>query len=430
MPSGYLMQKERLPFMIEKLILQNGIRVVHEHLSHVRSCAIGVWVQSGGRHEPEQLCGISHFIEHMMFKGTEKYTAAALAEEFDTIGGQVNAFTTKENTCYYARTLDTHLQKAASLLADMYFNSAFKEEDTDLERGVILEEIGMYEDTPEDLANELLFAEVFKGQSLGRPILGTKESLAGISGQSLKDYRAKCYTPENTLISICGSYTEEDLVAVCRMFDGMAKCPVPKIGEAKYGPAVSLKSKDIEQNHLIIGFPGLEIGSEKRYALNVMNNILGGGMSSRLFQTVREKHGLCYTIYSFSSLYTGAGVFGVYVALGKETEMQALNLMKSELLRFKNSGVTDAELSRAKEQLKSSVLMGMESTTSRMSSIARSELNYGRYISEEEIVRKLDMVGHDDIAKLCGEIIDFERMSFSAVGNLRKENEYMDAIRG
>lgn len=416
--------------MVKLLTLPNGLKIVHEHLPHLRSCAMGIWVQSGSRHEPEALCGISHFIEHMMFKGTDKYTAAGLAEEFDMVGGQVNAFTTKENTCYYVRTLDSHLQRAAALLAEMYFNSSFAQPETDLERGVIVEEIGMYEDTPEDLCNELLFAGVYQGSSLSRPILGTAESLAGISGATLKAYRDSAYTPENTLVSLSGSYCDADLDFICSLFGSMTKTPPPAMEPAVYHAATSLKKKDIEQNHLIIGFPGLSLGSEKRYILQVLNNILGAGMSSRLFQQVREKNGLCYTVYSFASMYSGAGLFGIYTALGKNTEMQALALIRSEIEAFKRGGVTREELERTREQLKTNVLMGMESTVSRMSSIARSQLNYGRNISEEEIVAGLEAVTGDDVLALAGEIFSFDSMSFSAVGDISPQQQYMDVIKG
>ncbi len=415
--------------MINKINLPNGVRIVHEHLDHVRSCAMGIWVQSGSRHERPELCGISHFIEHMLFKGTKTYTAAQLAEEFDTIGGQVNAFTTKENTCYYIRTLDTHFQTAAKLLGDMYFNSVMGEDEVNLERGVILEEIGMYEDTPEDLVNELLFEQAFKGSSLARPILGTKSTLDAIDGATLRAYLESSYTAKNTLVSISGSYSEQDIEFICRLFGGMRDCPPPLMQPAVYTPSTALKTKDIEQNHLMLVFPGLDITSPRRYTLQVMSNILGAGMSSRLFQKVREQSGLCYSIYSFSSLYQQAGIFGVYTALGKETEMQALELIRSELRGFTSGGVGKDELYRTKEQLKSNVLMGMESTTSRMSSNARNEIIFGRPVSEDEIVEALDAVTADGVHTLAAEILNFDALSFAAVGDVANEAAYMSVIK-
>ena len=247
--------------MVEKIILDNGVRVLHEKLEHVRSCALGLWVESGSRHEPEELCGISHFIEHMMFKGTETRSAADLAKAFDAIGGQVNAFTTKEHTCYYARTLDTHVQKAAELLCDMVLHSAFRAEDVELERGVILEEIGMYEDTPEDLVSEILSAAVYPGQPLGRPILGTQGTLQSIDSQALKDYCRRQYVGENTIISICGSFSDADLQAVCDAFSVLPAGEPESMPKAAYRKATVVKKKDIEQNHLLMVFPAVFVGT-------------------------------------------------------------------------------------------------------------------------------------------------------------------------
>ena len=414
--------------MVEKLTLPNGVRILHQRLDHIRSCAMGVWVESGSRHEPQELCGISHFIEHMLFKGTDTCSAARLAEEFDEMGGQVNAFTTKEHTCFYGRTLDTHVQRLAELLADMYLRSRFAQEDVDLERGVILEEIGMYEDTPEDLVSEQLMQQVFPGSALARPILGDQDTLRGINHKELSDYCRKHYNGKNTIISLCGSFSQEDLDAVCRIFSGMEAGARLQQEEASYQPAFVLKKKDIEQNHLIVLFPGLPLGSDHRFTLQVLNNVLGAGMSSRLFQRVREQSGLCYTIYSFSSLYADTGVFGVYVALGKETEHQALKLIRQELERFCKEGISDAELQRTREQLKTSLLMGMESTISRMNAMARNEMTYGRHVSEDELVAGVDAVTKEDVQALACRLLDFSRASFSAVGQVDSEEAYRKTL--
>ncbi|MBQ4577937.1 MAG: insulinase family protein [Clostridia bacterium] len=415
--------------MVEKIILDNGVRVLHEKLEHVRSCALGVWVENGSCHEPDELAGISHYIEHMMFKGTESRTAADLAKAFDAIGGQVNAFTTKEHTCYYARTLDTHVQKAAELLCDMVLHSAFRPEDVDLERGVILEEIGMYEDTPEDLVSEILSAAVYPSQPLGRPILGTQGTLQHIDSQTLKDYCRSQYVGENTIISLCGSFSAEDLRAVCDAFSALPAGQPRKMPEAVYRKASVVKKKDIEQNHLLLVFPGLYANHPDRYVLAAMNNILGAGMSSRLFQRVREQSGLCYSIYSFTSLYQNTGVLGIYVALGRETQDDALRMIREELERFRDSGVTEEELSRTKEQLKTTLLMSLESTNSRMSSMARNEMIFGHAQSPEEAVEKLEKVTPADVHRLAKELLDFSRMSFSAVGNVSQPEEYQALFR-
>lgn len=410
--------------MIEKKVLKNGVRLLYEHVPSVRSCAIGLWVESGSRHEPARLSGISHFIEHMMFKGTQTRSAAQLAEEFDAIGGQVNAFTTKENTCYYARTLDTHLQTAAELLCDMFFHSRFGQEETDLERGVILEEIGMYEDTPEDLVTERMSAEIYHDLPLGRPILGTPETLAEIQGETLREYCRSHYRPENTVVSIAGSFTPADIDLIAQRFEAMQGSGVLECPPAVYHPAFTLKKKEIEQNHLCIGYPGINTASDQRFTMAVLNNIFGGGMSSRLFQTVREKSGLCYTIYSFSATHQDTGYFGIYTALGRQTEMQALRLIGEETKRFLAEGPSESEVARSREQLKSSALMGLENMNSRMTANARNELTYGHSLSEEDLIRGFDSVSVEGVCALAREIFDPAKISFSAVGQISSEEEY------
>ena len=410
--------------MVKKEILPNGLRVLTEPLEHLRSCAIGIWVQSGSRHEPEELCGISHYLEHMLFKGTEGRDAGQLAAEFDAIGGQVNAFTTKEHTCFYCRTLDQYLPQAAALLADMFFHSTFKPEDVDLERGVILEEIGMYEDTPEDLCNENMFGAIYGGTALGRPILGTRDSLKSIDSAALHAYKNKNYTPENTIISVCGSFSDAQLEQIKAIFSNMEPGTPPEIVDTNYKPAFVLQTKDTEQNHLQLAWPGLPLGDKRRFTLQAMNNILGGGMASRLFQQVRERNGLCYTIYSFQSGYLGTGVFGVYVALGRETEDRAIKLIRQVIADFLERGCTQEELDRTITQLKANLLMGLEGTTARMNGMARNEFLYGRQVEPEELIAGLEAVTCDDVLALARELLRDEAMSFSAVGKVRTEEEY------
>lgn len=414
--------------MVEKIVLDNGLRIVHEHLDHLRSCAMGIWVESGSRHEPEELSGISHFIEHMLFKGTKTRTAAQLASDFDAIGGQSNAFTTKENTCYYCRVLGEHLPKAAELLCDMYFNSTFEPEQVDLERSVIIEEIGMYEDTPDDLVNEELFSAVYKGFKLGRPILGTRESLAGIDSETLKKYHREHYNPANTVVSLCGSYTREDLEGIVKAFSQMTPGKRLDIEESRYQPAFTLKEKDIEQNHLMIGFPGLPVGSDRRFDLSVMASILGGGMSSRLFQRVRERNGLCYTIFGYKTSYIGTGVFSIYVALSRDTELKAISLIREVIDEFLKCGVTKDEVERTVTQLKSNILMGLESSASRMNLIAQNEMTFGRAVSEDEVIAGFDAVTPESVLELAKDVFDYGRMSFSAVGKVRSAEEYKKAL--
>lgn len=417
--------------MVEKITLNNGVRVLCERLPHVRSCSIGFWAESGSRHEPAELSGISHFIEHMLFKGTKTRSAQQLACAFDEIGGQVNAFTSKDHTCYYARTTDMHLQTAVDLLLDMYTQSVFDKKEVDLERGVICEEIDMYEDTPDDLVNEQLAQAIYAGDPLGMPVLGTKDTLSGITSEILQDYRDRHYTAARTIISLCGSVSDSDLETICKKLEEAIPTGGDKLvdGDVKYNPSMVLRRKKIEQNHLIIAFEGTPLGSDDRFIMQALNNILGAGMSSRLFQKVREEHGLCYSVYSFCGNYIGGGILGIYVGLSPESEQKAITLIREILEEIKTNGVTEEELRRTKEQLKTTLLMGMESTASRMNVIARNEMVYGREVSEDELIEGIDSVTLDDVQKLAQRIFDFDTASLSVVGTIGKKSEYTALLK-
>lgn len=415
--------------MVNNITLKNGVRVVYEQVPSLRSCSLGIWVESGSRHEPEELSGISHFIEHMMFKGTDKMNAAQLAEAFDAIGGGVNAFTTKENTCYYLKTLDEYLDKGAETLCHMYFDSVFTKENVDLERGVIVEEIGMYEDTPEDVANELLAMNMYGTCSLGRPILGTRESLAGIDEKILMDYYKKNYTPKNTIVSLAGSFSEESLQKIIARFENMPEGNPPVMPEAVYTPVFVNKERDIEQNHIYIAFPALAQGDDRRFTAAVLNNILGGGMSSRLFQTVREQNGLCYTVYSFVSASVGTGVLGIYTATNKNTEHKAVQLICDVCRDVCENGVTPEELDRSKSQLKAAALMSLENTATRMTNNAKNHMVYGREITPEEIAAGYEAVTLEDVKELANLIFDFDKMSLAAVGKISPIEEYKKSAK-
>ena len=414
--------------MYQKITLRNGVRVVAERIDHVRSAAIGVWIGNGSRFESAEQNGISHFIEHMIFKGTEKRTARHIASMMDAMGGQSNAFTTKDCTCYYMKVLDTHLHTAAELLADMFLCSSFADEDIELERGVVLEEIDMYEDTPEDVATEKLFEACYEGTALGRPILGTEETLARMDSKALHDYVRKNYHPEDTVVALSGSFSDADLDYICELFGEMQGSGRNKIEPAHYQPRVVIRSKEIEQNHLCLGFPGLPLLDDKRYAYQLMNAIIGGGMSSRLFQTVRERNGMCYSIYSFPSSHVDTGMFSIYVGLGQEDEAKAAKLICNVLRDFCTEGPTREELSRCREQLKSNLLMGLESTNARMHHLGRYELFTDHVISSDELVAAYDAVTADQVRALANEMFRFDQASICAVGNTGDEAYYRSLI--
>lgn len=414
--------------MYQKITLRNGVRVVAERIDHVRSAAIGVWIGNGSRFESTEQNGISHFIEHMIFKGTEKRTARHIASMMDAMGGQSNAFTTKDCTCYYMKVLDTHLHTAAELLADMFLCSSFADEDIELERGVVLEEIDMYEDTPEDVATEKLFEACYEGTALGRPILGTEETLARMDSKALHDYVRKNYHPEDTVVALSGSFSDADLNYICELFGEMQGSERNQIEPAHYQPRVVIRSKEIEQNHLCLGFPGLPLLDDKRYAYQLMNAIIGGGMSSRLFQTVRERNGMCYSIYSFPSSHVDTGMFSIYVGLGQEDEAKAAKLICNVLRDFCAEGPTREELSRCREQLKSNLLMGLESTNARMHHLGRYELFTDHVVSSDELVAAYDAVTADQVRALANEVFRFDQASICAVGNTGDEAYYRSLI--
>lgn len=418
--------------MYEKITLDNNIRIVFEKVPYVRSVSLGIWVGSGSRYEKPGESGASHFIEHMVFKGTNTHTAADLANIMDEVGGQINAFTTKECTCFYGRVLDSHLGKLLDVLGDMFFHSNFDDEDVSSERGVIFEEIGMYEDSPEDLVTERLFSAVYKGTSLSRPILGKKSTLDKMTGDSLKRYMQKQYQPEKIVIALSGNITDQDIDSVAKRFSHM-KPELQKKNRAdrfaNYQPAIIAKKKSIEQNHLCLAFPGISVGHIDRYAMQLLSGILGGGMSSRLFQTVREDRGLCYSIYTFGSGYRDTGLFGIYTALGKETEGEALKVIFDEIKRFKNDGVTADELQRTREQVKANVLMNLESTNARMNRLGKNELYLGYVPSTEEMIESYDAVTIADILKLSQYCLDLSNISLSTVGKTDTADQYREIIR-
>lgn len=414
--------------MVEQIILQNGVRILTEPMAGVRSASLGIWVGAGSRHESAAENGAAHFIEHMVFKGTKQRSAADIAQEMDSIGGQVNAFTTKESTCFYVRALDTHLTQAIDILCDMFFCSAFRQEDVETERGVILEEIGMYADNPEDLCSERLAAAVYKGSSLSRPILGKPATLKSMTGDSLRTWRDTHYRPDQVVVSLAGSFSPSVVDDLKSRFSAMSFVPHRKGKAAVFQSAFTLKKKAIEQNHLTLAFPGYPYGHSSRFALQLLSFVLGGGMSSRLWQEVREKQGLCYSIYSYGAGLEDTGLFGIYTALGRETEALALQTIRTVVSDLVQNGVTEEELSRAREQSKASVLMGLESTQSHMSHMGRSALLSGTVLTPDEIIAAYDSVTREDVLSLARNIFDPLKMALSAVGRVENEAYYRSLL--
>ena len=410
--------------MIAVHTLPNGLRVVMESIPFVRSVSFGLWVKNGSRHENAATNGMSHFIEHMMFKGTEKRTALEIADTMDAVGGQLNAFTSKESTCYFTRTLDTHFDVALDIISDMFFNSKYDQAEIDKERNVILEEINMYEDTPEDLCVELLQEKIFPGHPLGMTILGTPKSIGTFCHEDFKAFLKARYTPENVVIAIAGNINEEDVLdKITRVF-GQFKGETVEDNNATatYTPGFSIREKDIEQVHLCMGFPGLASGTDEAYALAAVNTILGGGMSSRLFQKIREEHGLVYSVYSYNASYADTGAFMICAALNPAQLSEVMGLISQEVRGMFTDKITDQQLSKAKEQLKSNFLLSLESAASRMNSIGRTMLMLNKTITPDELVAKIDTIDMDAFYNVCDKIFKMDQVSISLVGKGIKED--------
>lgn len=414
--------------MYEKITLPNGVRILTEEVPGVRSAALGIWVGTGSRHEKPEENGSAHFIEHMLFKGTQRRSAYQLAEEMDAIGGQMNAFTTKECTCFHGRVLDTHLPECTDILCDMLFASRFDEEDIATERGVILEEIGMYNDNPEDLCSERMAAAVYQGSSLARPILGRAETLDQMTGEGLRAYMNQHYCGENIVVSLAGRFRPEDVETLKARFGARAGGGAEQVTGTVYTPSFTVQEKPIEQNHLLLAFPGLSIGDDRRFTLQLLSSILGGGMSSRLWQQVREQRGLCYSVYTYGSSHMETGLFHVYTALSHEMEGDAIVTMKDVIRTFVDGGVSQLELDRAREQSKANVLMGLESTQAHMSNLGRGELLHGTVVEADGLIAAYNAVTTEGIQKLAQELLDFNRSSFSAVGKVAQQERYRELL--
>ncbi|MBQ3879055.1 MAG: insulinase family protein [Oscillospiraceae bacterium] len=404
--------------MIETKKLANGVTVLSEKLDFVRSASVGIWVGNGSRYETEKENGVSHFIEHMLFKGTDTRTAAQIAEQMDAIGGQFNAFTTKEFTSFYFRSLDTMLDRGIDVLTDMLISSAFPVSELDTERGVIDEEIDMYEDTPDDLVTDNLFSAVYPDSPLGRPIVGTHESIAQMDSDFLRDYMHAHYTGPRIAASISGNFTPETLAHLCAALEAIPGTQAPDFVPAAYTSGEIIRKKPIEQVHICLGFPAFAINDERRYALSVFSNILGGGMSSRLFQKIREENGLCYSIYTFSAAHYDTGVSGIYLATNAASWEKAIDMVLAETKRLQKDGPTQEEFERAREQINSNILMSLESTLSRMNAMARSQLMYGRILTADDSVAAYNAVDPEACIEAGRAAFDAEKLAKSIVGNI------------
>jgi predicted Zn-dependent peptidase len=404
--------------MIVRDVLPNGLRLVTEMMPQVRSVTIGVWLTRGSRHEGTHLWGIAHFVEHMLFKGTADRTAQDLAQEIDAIGGQFDAFTAKEYASYYIKVLDEHLPLAVDLLADLVLHPAFREEDVAREKRVVLEEIKMVEDTPDDLVHELFTANFWDGHPLGRPILGSKETVDAITSDALRRFFAEAYVAPNLFIAAAGNVEHarvRDLVA--RAFEELPAAGAPVVdGTPRPHPHVVTRVKDIEQSHVCLGTQAYPQDHPDRYACYVLNTLLGGSMSSRLFQDVRERRGLAYSVFSGLNSYRDAGSLTIYVGCATESVGEVVDLVLQDLRGLKTTPVAEAELRRAKDHLKGSLMLSLENTASRMSHLARQEIYFGRPCTLDETLDGIERVTADDVARVAGELFTDGCLGLTVLG--------------
>jgi predicted Zn-dependent peptidase len=400
---------------VTRTVLPGGLRVITEALPAVRSAAFGIWAGVGSRDEDLTHAGATHYLEHLLFKGTSKRTALDISAALDAVGGELNAFTGKEFTCYYARVLDADLPLAIDVLSDMVTGSLIEAREVDAERGVILDEIAMNEDDPSDSVHEAFAAQLFGDTPLGRPILGTVESINAITRQQITEHYAARYRPENLVVAVAGNVVHDDVVAqVQAAFGGLlagdaAPAP-PRLNgagpaEAAAGTGIRLVSRGIEQANVVLGCGAVARTDERRFALGVLNAALGGGMSSRLFQEVREKRGLAYSVYSFTSQQADTGMWGVYVGCLPAKADEVLAICQEEIAGVISGGLTDAELDRGKGQLRGSIVLGLEDPSSRMSRLGKSELVYPRLEPVDEILAAIEAVSHDDVRRVAAEVL-------------------------
>jgi predicted Zn-dependent peptidase len=401
--------------------LANGVRVITEAMPHVRSVSVGIWVGSGSRRETGDYNGIAHFIEHMLFKGTTRRSAEDIARSVDSIGGNLDAFTAKELVCYNTKVLDQHLSQAFDVLADLVLHPRFLEEDIEKEKGVILEEIKMEADSPDYLVHEIFSANFWKDHPLGKPILGTPQTVKRFDQEMIRSFYSAVYAPANLVVTAAGNLTHDGLVALAR--EHLESLPPGPPAPADQPPStharIALRNKKaLEQVHLCLGVPSYPLPHEERFACYVLNTLLGGGMSSRLFQNIRERQGLAYAVFSELNPYRDTGCLSVYAGTSAKTARKVVDSILAEFRQLKEAPVPDEELRRAKDHLKGSLMLSLESTSSRMSNLARQEMYFGRFFSLDELVESIEAVSADDVQRIARTFFEPKQVGLTVLGNL------------
>jgi predicted Zn-dependent peptidase len=422
--------------VVKRTVLPSGLRVVTEAVPTVRSVAFGLWVGVGSRDESTKLAGATHYLEHLLFKGTQRRSALDISSAIDSRGGEINAFTAKEFTCYYARVLDNDLPVAVDVVSDMVLSSILTGPDFEAERGVILEEIAMHQDDPGDIVHDTFAQTVFGQTPLGRPILGTVDSIIALGRDSVRRHYRRWYRPEHIVVSAAGNLDHAKVVRLVKKAFGAAlteersAAPAPvRSPNRKWADSggIAVIERPSEQVNLVLGMPGVHRTDDRRFPLSVLNSALGGGMSSRLFQEVREKRGLAYSVYSYNSQYSDAGLFGVYAGCLPQKVDDVLEICRVELQRVCERGITDDELRRGKGQVSGSLVLGMEDTGSRMSRIGKSELVYGEMMGIDEILQRVDAVSLDDVRAVAADVLS-AAPSLAVIGPFDDGRDFTAAV--
>ncbi len=410
-----------LPGEIRRTVLPNGVRIVTEAMPHVRSVSAGIWISTGSRREVPEENGICHFIEHMLFKGTETRSAEQIARSVDSIGGNLDAFTSKELVSFNTKVLDEHLPLAFDVLSDLVLHPAFRAEDVEREKGVILEELKMDADNPEYLVHEIFSANFWKGHALGKPILGTKETVRRFDRKRVVEYYRRHYVPANFTITAAGHLTHEAIVDLVRQrFEELPPRPAdqPDPMPATHASIAVRNKKALEQVHLCLGVPSYPLSHEDRFSAYILNTLLGGGMSSRLFQNIRERLGLAYSVFSELNPYRDTGCLAVYAGTSVESARKVIGCIMDEFCRLKREPVGEEELQRAKDYMKGSLMLSLESTNSRMANLARQEMYFGRFFSLDELVDSIDRVSTGDVQRISRVFFDSRQIALTVLGRL------------
>lgn len=405
--------------MIKNWTLKNKTRLVVEEIPYLKSAAIGIFIKVGSRHEPPELSGGSHFIEHMLFKGTPQRSAREIAESFEGIGGQLNAYTSKEHTCVYARTLDEDLSTGMDILFDMLFNSAFAERDFETEKGVVIEEINMYEDSPDDLIHDVFAQKLWQGHSMGSPILGTLETVSQFNREQVYEFYRSSYVPANMIIAVAGNVDSQQIKDQVESYlenKTEQEAYLPKLTPQSTPRFTNMVVKDTEQVQICLGVPGINYHDERRYTQNIMNSILGGGLSSRLFQALREELGLAYSVFSSPANYSDTGAYSIYVGTGPGKIGSLFQALRHELDKFIREGVTKEEVHRTQQLAKSGMYMGLESVMNRMNRMGKAMLMYDQLVSVEEVIERIMAVNAEQINEFATETLQADNFSLAAIG--------------